>query len=310
MPKTNSPIKVAFAFFSIYIIWGTTYLAITFGLKGFPPFILSACRFFTAGLIVFIFCTIKGEKLPAKNIITVCIISGCLMLIGGSGIVSWCEKYVSSGHAATIMATTPFLFIVLDKKRWASYFNNKLVIAGLVTGFLGLVLFVRSAAPTVTSAADDTMLLITNIVLLLSAVLWVVGSLYAKKKLVSSDSNMMTTSLQLIAAGFGCAVVAAFTSEFKEFSMSTIPVSAWGGLLYLIIFGSVIAYLAFTWLLSIRPPAIVSTHTYINPVVAVLLGWVIAGEKLTHMQIVGLIIILAGMLLTNLPKYIATKTGS
>jgi len=310
MPKTNSPIKVAFAFFSIYIVWGTTYLAVIFGLKGFPPFILSALRFFNAGLIVFIFCVIKREKLPAKSIISVCIISGCLMLIGGSGIIAWCEKYVSSGHAATIMATTPFLFILLDRKRWASYFKNKLVIAGLVIGFLGLVLFVRSAAPTVTTAADDTMLLITNIVLLLSAVSWVLGSLYAKRKLVSSDSNMMTTSLQLIAAGVGCTVVAAFTSEFKEFSISTIPVSAWGGLLYLIIFGSVIAYLAFTWLLSIRPPAVVSTHTYINPVVAVLLGWIIADEKLTHMQIVGLVIILAGMLLVNLPKYITTKAGS
>ncbi len=310
MPKTNSPIKVAFAFFSIYIIWGTTYLAVIFGLKGFPPFILSAFRFFTAGLIVFIFCIIKREKLPTKKIINVCIISGCLMLIGGSGIIAWCEKYVSSGHAATIMATTPFLFILLDKKRWASYFKNKLVIAGLVIGFLGLVLFVRSAAPTVTTTADDSMFLITNIVLLLSAVLWVVGSLYAKNRLVSADSNMMTTSLQLIAAGVGSAVVAAFTSEFKEFSMVTIPAFAWSGLLYLIIFGSVIAYLAFTWLLSIRPPAIVSTHTYINPVVAVLLGWMIAGEKLTPFQIVGLVIILAGMLLINLPKYITTKADS
>lgn len=305
--KAQNPFLIAFAFFAIYIIWGTTYLAVSFGLRGFPPFLLSAFRFLIAGVLLFIYCICKGEKLPVKKVITVCVISGCLMLIGGSGVVPWAEKYVSSGHAATMLAITPFLFILLDKKRWASYFQNKIILAGLVIGFSGLILFVRTAAPVANKSFDNSMFLTANIVLVLSAILWVVGSLYAKNKLISSDSNSMTASLQLLSGGIGSALIAGCKGEFKHFSFTGISLVAWGGLLYLIIFGSVVAYVAFRWLLAIRPPAIVSTHTYINPVVAVILGWLIASEKLSAWQIVALVIILTGMLLTNLPKYISSN---
>lgn len=299
--KAQHPVIIVLAFIAIYIIWGTTYLAIIFGLKGFPPFILSSFRFFTAGILLFTWCRAKGERFPARGIVGACIVSGCLMLIGGSGLVTWGEKFVSSGQAAIIMATEPFLFILLDRKKWSYYFSNRLIITGLVIGFFGLVLFFRS--PGHATGLDNDMFLTANIVLIISAVLWVTGSLYAKNKLVSGDSNMMTTSLQLIAAGIGSAVITAFTTEWKYFSVKSISTSAWGGLIYLIVLGSLVAYLAFTWLISIRPPALVSTHTYINPVVAVVLGWMIADEQLSLWQIAGLVIILAGMLLTNLPGY-------
>ena len=308
--KAPHPVTIALAFVAIYVIWGTTYLAIFFGLKGFPPFVLSALRFFTAGMLLFIWCKAKGEKLPAINITGICVVSGCLMLIGGSGLVTWGEKYVSSGHAATLIATEPFLFILIDKKRWGSYFKNKLIITGLIIGFLGLALFVHFAGSNAHTIANGRMFVIANIVLVISAVLWVVGSLYAKNKLVSADSNLMTASLQLMAAGVGSALIAACNTEWAKVSVANISITAWGGLIYLVLMGSIVAYLAFTWLISIRPPALVSTHTYINPVVAVLLGWIVAKDQLSFWQVVALFVILAGMFLTNLPGYGDAKNNS
>lgn len=295
--------KVVLSFLAIYIVWGTTYLAISFGLKDFPPFILSAFRFFSAGFLLLVICRARKEPLPSWNITRACIISGAMMLTGGSGLVTLAEKYVNSGHAAIIVAIEPFLFLLLDRHRWPFYFSNKLIVAGLVTGFAGIVLFIRFSANGNGTSAGGHMFIIANAILLLSTVLWVLGSIYAKNKLVSRDSNSMTTALQLLAAGLGSGVIGVFTGEWRHFSLAGISLSSWAGLVYLAGMGSLVAYVAFTWLISIRPPAIVSTYTYINPVVAVILGWVVANERLSMMQFVAIAIILAGMLLTNLPNY-------
>jgi drug/metabolite transporter (DMT)-like permease len=135
--------------------------------------------------------------------------------------------------------------------------------------------------------------------LFVSAVLWVVGSLYAKSRTPQRISNTLTTAMQLVAAGIFSALLGGVTGEWYHFSIAAVSAKAWGGLLYLIVFGSIIAYLAFTWLLTIRPPAMVSTHTYVNPIVAVLMGWFIAREPITPIQIGALFLILAGVMLVN-----------
>ncbi len=301
--KKENPLVIILAFFAVYIVWGTTYVAIIFGLKGFPPFTLSAIRFFTAGFLLFSWCILKGQKIPGGNTWLACGISGCLMLIGGSGFIAWSEKYVGPGYAAIISATTPFLFIFLDKKRWNEYFSNKLIIIGLIMGFAGLVLFFKAGENHTQSIESRNMFMIATMVLFISCILWVTGSLYSKAKLVNGHSNFMTASIQLMAAGAGSGLIAPCINEWKHFSFSGIPAAAWGSLIYLITMGSLVAFVAFTWLITVRPPAIVSMHTYINPVVAVILGWLITHEKLSLWQIIALFIILGGMLLTNLPNY-------
>lgn len=290
---------ILLAFLAIYIVWGTTYLAIIYGLKGFPPFLLSALRYLIAGTLLAGWCRIRGQKIPPVAVIRICVISGLLMLIGGSGLVTWAEQYVGSGQAAIIIASEPFWFLLIDKKRWHVYFTNPYIIAGLLIGFTGIVLFFGFSKPEV--AVE--MQWIGFAVIILSAILWVVGSLYAESRLDGSTSNIVTVCIQLIAGGVGSLLISGITGELSTFSFSAVPLQAWGGLLYLVIMGSLVAYMAFTWLITVRPPALVSTHTYINPLVAVLMGWAFVNEQFSWLQLLAMFIILAGVLLTNFPSY-------
>lgn len=302
--KHPSQLLVLLAFLAIYIIWGTTYLAIAFGLQGFPPFVLTGFRGIIAGGILLAWCLARGEKLPGAATMGNSAVSGILMLVGGTGLVTWAEQYINSGYAAIIMATEPFFFVLLDRKQWAEYFSNKWVLLGLVIGFAGIVLFFHYTGGDTQQTKDGAMVLIGNLVLLLGAIFWVVGSLYARNKMINrSHSNTLTTGLQLLAAGLFSSLIAVFNGEWSRFSIQQVPAPAWGGLIYLVTMGSLVAYMAFTWLITIRPPALVSTHTYVNPVVAVLIGWAFANEHISLLQIMALLVILVGVLFTNVPNY-------
>jgi len=288
-----------FAFFNIYIIWGSTYLAVAFGLKGFPPFILVGLRYIVAGLILLAFAKIKGEKLPPLKIISRHALSGILMLVGGTGMIAWAEQYITSGQAAILIATEPLWFLLLDRKNWKTYFSNKYIISGLIIGFGGIFLFLKSNNLQVN---HSTIGLIATLVVLVSAVWWVLGSLLINNT-KGSSSIAMNSSIQLLSAAAVSGVIASFTGEFSGFSITKVPVQSWLGLLFLIVFGSLIAYMSFVWLITKRPPALISTHTYVNPVVAVLLGWLFAHESLVKEQLAALVIILVGIVLVNVPEY-------
>jgi drug/metabolite transporter (DMT)-like permease len=257
-------------------------------------------RFSIAGLLLLGWCVLRGERFPALRDCKVPIISGIIMLVGGSGLVTWSEQYVPSSQAAIVIATEPFLFLLLDKKRWSFYFSRKWVPVGLVIGFSGMVLFFLFADTNHTGPEIAPLWKAIGItVLFISALLWVGGSLYARSRTPAHLSNTITTAIQLVAAGLFSALLAGLTGEGTHFNVVDISAKAWGGLLYLIIMGSIVAYLAFTWLLTIRPPALVSTHTYVNPVVAVLMGWFVAHETITSIQSGALFLILAGVMLVN-----------
>ncbi len=288
-----------FAFFNIYFIWGSTYLAVAFGLKGFPPFILVGLRYFIAGVILLAYCKIKGEIFPPQKLLLKQALSGILMLVGGTGMIAWAEQYISSGQAAILVATEPLWFLVLDKKNWNVYFSNKFILAGLLIGFSGIFLFLKADHLQV---SHSTIGLVATFVVLLSAVWWVLGSLIINNS-KGESSVIMNSSMQLLPAAVVSGFIALFTGEISSFSFNNVPTNAWLGLLFLIVFGSFAAYLSFVWLISQRPLALISTHTYVNPVVAVFLGWLLANEHLVKGQLVGLVIILVGIVLVNLPEY-------
>ncbi|MBT2622512.1 EamA family transporter [Chryseobacterium sp. ISL-6] len=299
--KNNWLIPIAFT--NIYVIWGITFLAISFGLKGFPPFILSGFRFLVAGILMLGYLLIKGEKANSlinwrKNGIT-----GILILTGGTGLVAWGEQYITASEAAITIATGPFWFIAIDKKNWKYYFSDKFIPIGLIIGFIGLILFLKGSVNSNTHLAINGSVRITAfIVLALSSVAWVLGSLYSKKN-PSSHSTLMNIAQQLIIAGIASFIIAYFRNEWNNFSITSVPLPAWLGVLFLIFFGSIIAYLSYIWLLSVKPAALVSTHTYINPIVTVFAGWIIANQTINGNQLFGLSIILTGVLLTNITKY-------
>jgi drug/metabolite transporter (DMT)-like permease len=300
---------VTIAYANIYIIWGITFLAISFGLEGFPPFILTGFRFLAAGTIAFGYLLAKGEKVNSllnwkKNAIT-----GTLILTGGTGLVGWGEQYVSAAEAAIAIATGPFWFIAIDKKNWKNYFADKFIPIGLVIGFIGLIIFLNGSVSDVTHSTSSTLRIIAFVVLALSSILWVLGSLHSKNN-PSSHSKFMNIAQQLITAGIASFIVALIRGEWNGFSFAIVPTSAWLGLIFLIVFGSLVAYVSYIWLLSVQPAALVSTHTYINPIVTVIAGWVISNQIINLNQSYGLFIILFGVLLTNTSKYFKLSNRS
>jgi len=297
--KEPSKTLIIAAFAALYIIWGSTYLAIVLAIKNIPPFLMAGTRFFVAGLALYIWCRLQGQATPPFNSVTKISFSGILMLFFGTGAVVWVEQYISSGLTAIIVATLPLWFVIIDKHQWKFHFSNKWIITGLLIGFGGvLMLFVDKKT---ISFSGDKMKVISFFVMILGTISWAIGSLYSKYKKVEGSTGMKA-SIQMMAAGLVSILVGLIIGEHYRVIWSNI---SWGSvlaLLYLIVMGSLIGYMAYIWLLSVRPPSLVGTYAYVNPVVAVFLGWLIVHEEITRQQVIALVIILSGVLLVNFSK--------
>lgn len=295
--------KLILAFGAIYFVWGTTYLANLYALQAIPPFVISALRYLVAGLLLAALACRRGQAFPKKGSeIQALAISGIIMLVGGSGLVVVAEQYISSGATAVIVATEPLWFVLLDKARWRHYFGDKRIVAGLLIGFAGVALFAQFAPADASSQHQAGYQLVGTVLVLLSALLWVIGTLFAARRVPAGNYSLWYTTIQLLAAGLFAAVVALVNGEWQTFTLQAVSLPAWGGLVFLIIFGSLVAYLAFAWLITVQPPALVSTHTFVNPLVAVLVGWLVAGEQVSVGQGIALAIVLVGVVLSQLGK--------
>jgi len=299
----SSKWTVILAFASVYIIWGSTYLGIRLGIRDIPPFLLSAIRFLIAGAILFAWCLWKKEAMPSWRDVGRNALCGALMLFGGTVSVTWAEQYIPSSLAAIIVTSLPFWFVLLDKKQWSYYFSNKLIIAGLLVGFVGVVLLMSFAPATPDEAASSGQKLAGSLMIVAGGIAWTIGSLYSKYR-PSESSLMMNGSIQLLATGLFTAVISVAAGEPQHMQWDQVRMSSWLALLYLATMGSIVAYLSYLYLLKVRPAAQVSTYVYVNPVVALLLGALIASEPIGWWQVIALVIILFGVLLVNMPKYV------
>jgi drug/metabolite transporter (DMT)-like permease len=290
---------VILAFFAIYVVWGTTYLANLYVLAALKPFMISGVRYVIAGALLASIASFKSHAFPGYRDIGNLTISGVLMLVGGSGLVVVAEQYMSSGYAAVTVATEPFWFILLDRSRWKLYLSKPGVIAGLSIGFAGIVIFAWSTPSEGPSHHTASQQLKGLMIVLSGCIMWVIGTLFAARKIPSKSFNLWHTTVQLFAAGFFSLLISMIAGEWSHLDIARIPLKAWGGLAYLIVFGSLISYLAFAWLVKVQPPAIVSTHTYVNPVIAILMGWLFAGEGINLYQFAALAAVLTGVVLTQ-----------
>lgn len=305
--RSSSKALVVTAFAALYLIWGSTYLAILIAVKSIPPFLMAGSRFLVAGLILYTWCRLRGQSTPDFSSIGKISFSGILLLfIGNSGLV-WVEQYLPSGFAAIVVATTPLWFVILDKRQWKFHLANKSILLGLLIGFAGVIsLF---AGKTSVHFLDNKMQLISFFVLVVGSISWATGTLYAKYT-PSAGSTGMKAAIQMMAAGMVSMIVSASSGEWQRFSWEQVPAQAIIAVAYLITFGSLIGYISFVWLMSVRPPSLVGTYAYVNPVVAVFLGWLVAHEQITWHQVLALSIILAGVIIVNLSKArITASTG-
>ena len=201
-----------------------------------------------------------------------------------------------------IVATEPLWFVLLDYPRWKWYFSDSKVVIGLSLGFLGIVLFTQFAPVTTAQTGQSTNLLAGTLVVLTGTILWVLGTLFAVRRVKPGRYTFWHPTIQLLAASIFAGLVALINGEWYGFNPQAVTLSAWAGLGFLIVFGSLIAYLAFGWLVTVQPPALVSTHTYVNPLVAVLMGWLVAGEPIAGPQLIALAVALTGVVLTQLSQ--------
>lgn len=299
-------LKEISAFLCIYIIWGTTFLGISYALKGFPPFILLGLRFTTAGVLLLSWLMYKGERPVDLDTWKQNSISGVLILTMGIGSLTYAEQYISSTEAAIVAALEPFWFMLIDKKSWKYYFANKMSVLGIVIGFAGLLIFFKDSLAV--QAGMDHGRTVGFMVMVFGTIVWVLGAFHSKKP--TKASLLMNVSQQLFIGGVISLAIASMKGEWQIINWRAIPLASWSALVYLIFFGSILAHLSFIWLLSIKPPAMVSTHTFINPIVAVLAGTLIAGEALTGGQAIGITVIVIGVALNNLMQFKLVPEGN
>ncbi len=303
--KPASTIMVVIAFAILYIVWGSTYFFIRIALRDLPPLVLGALRYVIAGLLLLLWCFFRGERLFVWQDIRPAIISGLLLLFFGNGILIWSEQWLSSSLAAILLASGPLWFVILDKRKWPENFHSRETLIGLIIGFIGVILLFMQKLKSSIHASGNKWELIALGSLVIASICWAAGSLYAKYK-STGRSNSVNAGWQMLAAGIAFIPASLARGEMSGFHFRDVTGNSWLSLVYLVIMGSLAGYSAFIWLLQVRSATQVSTHAYVNPVVAVLLGMFFSSdpnEKMSLLQLIGLGIILLSVLLINLAKY-------
>jgi drug/metabolite transporter (DMT)-like permease len=276
VPEPEAPAgRVLLAFAAIYVLWGSTYLGIRYAVETLPPFLMAGTRHLTAGILLYVWNRFRGEPRPRLRDWGVAAAIGALMLLGGNGLVSWAEQRVPSGLAALIVASVPLWITVLEaaQKRRAP---RGAVIAGLLLGIASLAWLVVPGRFGGNGHVDP----LGAGALLLAALCWAVGSLYSRvaKLLVST---FVAIAMEMIAGGLILWSAGFLVGEGARLHFGAVSARSLLALGYLIVFGSLAGFSAYMWLLRVTTPARVSTYAYVNPVVAVLVGWAVAGEALT-----------------------------
>lgn len=290
------------AFAIVYLVWGSTYLFIQIAIEEIPALLMASLRYLLAGAIMLIWCLIRKEPVFVWKSIGPSLVCGILLLTFGNGGVVWAEQYIPSSLAAVMVSSVPIWFVLLDKRNWKINFSGRETIAGLIIGFGGVLLLFSESIQNAFSGMGNHMELMAGLLLTVASISWAIGSLYSKYR-STAGSSMVNSTWQMIMGGLALLPMVYATKETDGFSFSQVSGRCWFALFYLISFGSVLGYSAYVWLLSVRSPTQVSTHAYVNPVVAVLLGAVFAGERMSGLQLAGLAVILLSVLLINLSKY-------
>ncbi len=300
--KPASSLMVVIAFGIVYLVWGSTYYFIMLAIAHIPALLMAFMRFFTAGCLLMGYCALKGERIFVWKDMKPAIVTGLLLLLVGNGAVVWVEQYLPSSFVAVLSAASPIWFVVLDKRNWRINFRSRETVIGLVIGFIGVIMLFRQRAAEALGTVGGDIHMVALGVLVVGSICWAGGSLYSKYH-SSGPSHSVNTSWQMVAAGISFLPLSWMSGEWKGFHMAQVTTGSWLALTYLIFLGSLAGYSAYVWLLQVRPATQVSTHSYVNPVVAVLLGVALAHEKMTLLQVGGLGVILTSVLLVNLSRY-------
>ncbi|WP_192821415.1 EamA family transporter [Rufibacter sp. LB8] len=294
-PEAAAPARwlKVLAFGAIYIIWGSTYLAIFIAIETLPPFLMAGLRFLLAGVALYAFARLSGT--PAPKIIhwKSTALIGALLLLIGNGAVVWAEQRVATGIAALLVTTVPLWVVLLQ---WWGPAHKKPtlgVVLGLAIGLAGMVVLV---SPWEISGGID---LWGGGAIFLAAGAWAMGSLYSASAQLPA-SPILTTGMQMLCGGALLLLTGTLTGEWQTTNWSEVSERSWWAFGYLVVFGSLVAFTAYSWLTRVAPPAQVSTYAYVNPVIAVLLGWGFAKEEITSQTLIAAALLVTAVALITL----------
>lgn len=282
--------KVIIAFALVYVLWGSTYLAIRFAIGTIPPFLMVGTRFMIAGTALYIFARLRGGPKPTAIQWRNTAIAGGSLLMIGNGLLSWAELRVPSGLAALIVAIIPLWMVVFDWMLGGPR-PGRYAVLGIILGLLGVGLLVGPGK----GAVDP----VGAFAVIVASIGWTAGTLFARRVDIPK-STLLTTGMEMIAGGIIDIAVGLMTGEGAQVHLAAISRESILGLIYLIIFGSWIGYSAYTYLVTAVTPAQLGTYAYVNPCIALLLGWLIAGETIGPRTLVAMGIIIAAVILLTL----------
>ena len=289
--------QIVLGFATVYILWGSTYLGIRFAIESIPPFLMGGSRFLISGFLLYAWARLRGAARPTRQHWMIAAGIGFLLPFVGNGAVVWSEQHVPSGMVSLLVATTPVWMVLVD---WATPHGKRPtwpVIVGVVVGLIGLALLIGPSEILGGGRVDP----LSATVLMIGSICWAVGSVYSKNANQPS-SPLLAIGMQMIAGGAMLTLLSIAVGEPQRFDVSRVTGKSLFWFIYLFIFGSMIGYTTYIWLLSKASPAKVSTYAYVNPLVAIVLGNLAAGEPITRRMLIAAATILGGVAMLTLVR--------
>jgi len=303
--KRASRAQIIAAFASIYIIWGSTYLAIRYAIETIPPFIMGGTRFLVSGALLYTWSRYRGAPRSTRLHWRNAIIAGGFLLLGGNGAVVWAEQFVPSGLTALLVSILPFWLVIIEWVRPPRRRPSGAVLVGLALGFIGIIVLVGPG----NVGGDGDVRVLGALVLILGSLSWAIGSFWSRDAQLP-DSGLLTTGMEMLGGGALLVIVGVLSGELSHFDVHHVSRASTLGLVYLITFGSLLGFTSYIWLLDKVSPARLGTYAYVNPIVAVLLGWAIAGERLSvRTGVAAAIVICAVALITTARSTTTAQSG-
>ena len=284
--------KLILAFAAVYTIWGSTFLGIRIAIDTIPPLLMAGIRFTGAGVLLYVWARARGAKAPTLTEWRSAAIIGAALFFISNGGVSWSELRVPSGITALLVSTVPFWFVTMEWLWHGGARPTRKIVLGLIIGLSGVLLLIGPGQLSGRGSID----LVGVGVLMIANFSWATGSLYARRAKLPS-SQLLAAGMQMGAGGVILLIVSLLTGEIGGFDPAAVTLISWLALSYLLVFGSIVGFTAYTWLLRATTPSRLATYAYVNPVIAILLGWGFGGEKLTLQMLAAAVVIILAVVL-------------
>jgi drug/metabolite transporter (DMT)-like permease len=291
-----SRLKILVAFVAVYFVWGTTYLAIKYAIETIPPFLMMGMRSLLAGIVLYTWGRLRGDTNVARNELPSLLLIGSLFFLIGHGVLAWAQQTVPSGVAALLVASEPIIIALFEPLFTKEGRVRKRTVLGMLIGIIGIAVLMLPQGLNFDNAN-----LLGSFGILIGASSWASGAIYSRVAKLPR-SPLITGGMQLLFGGVLLILMSFILGEWSDFNFSQVVVRSWLGLTYLVVFGSIITFSAYTWLLTVTSATRISTHTFINPLIAVLVGWAFGGEALTKGMLVAAVLIIISVYLVLFRK--------